>query len=56
MIDLSKFKEVRKRKRMSQIDVAVELKVSMLTVQMWERQAAVPSPENEPNVKKFLEE
>ncbi len=48
-------KEARKKKNMSQVDVAVAVGVSIGAYIMWERGANKPTPENLEKLKKVLE-
>ena len=48
-------KELRKAKKLTQIQVAIAVGVSMVSVQLWERGVMNPSDENLKKLKEVLE-
>ena len=53
---MKNLKELRHMKKLSQIEAAKACGVSLMTFQMWEREAAKPNPENLKKLEKLLME
>ena len=54
-MDLKHMKEKRKELELTQMDLAVKVGVSLMTIQLWERGITAPNPENKEKLYKALE-
>jgi transcriptional regulator with XRE-family HTH domain len=51
---MKNLKELRKAAKLTQVELAVKVGVSLMTIQLWERQVTTPKDENLNKLKKAL--
>jgi transcriptional regulator with XRE-family HTH domain len=51
---MENLKELRKAAKLTQMDLAVKVGVSLMTIQLWERQVTTPKEENLNKLKEAL--
>lgn len=51
---MKNLKELRKAAKLTQMDLAVKVGVSLMTIQLWERQVTTPKDENLKKLKEAL--
>lgn len=51
---MKNLKELRKAAKLTQVELAVKVGVSLMTIQLWERQVTTPKDENLKKLKEAL--
>jgi transcriptional regulator with XRE-family HTH domain len=51
---MKNLKELRKAAKLTQVELALKVGVSLMTIQLWERQVTTPKDENLNKLKKAL--